>query len=330
MTAVAPHPTRAFLPRFLGAVLLRLGGGVALLVALSFLVFLLIHLAPGDLVTNILGPKNTSPEAVAAVTAKYRLDDPLLAQYAAWLGNAVTGDWGTSFRQQAPVAAIVAARAATTVALVSLAFVIALVTAIPLGIASALRAGRSRDRVIGLVTIVGVSAPSFVVAFVLMYVFASVLGWFPLYGYGDGGLDTLRHLVLPAVALAIGLGALLVKITRSVLIRELAQEHITAARARGESDGAVLRLALRGASIPIATSAGLVVTYLVAGTILVENVFAIPGLGRLLFDSVVYKDIPTVQATTLLVAAAIVVVSILVDVLYVVLDPRVRRQEVAR
>lgn len=329
MTAIEPRIRRGFALGLLGSIALRLLGGALLLLVISVLVFSLVYIAPGDIVTNLLGPQNRSPEAIAAVTERYRLGDPPVQQYLAWLGNALTGDWGVSFRQQAPVASILADRAGVTLSLVGLAFVLAVVAAVPLGILAATRPGGWRDQLAGAVTVFGISAPSFVVSFLLMLAFASAVRWFPLYGYGDGGLDTLRHLILPATALAIGLGAVIAKITRTVMVRELAEEYVTSARARGWSERRVLTLALRNAAIPIVTSAGLVVTYLVAGTILVETVFALPGLGRLLYDAVLYKDIPTVQAATLLIAAVIIVVSIVVDLLYVALDPRVRREGTA-
>ena len=312
--------------RLSGTIALRVAGGALLLLAISILVFSLVHLTPGDAVTNLLGPQNRSEAAIAAITERYRLDDPPVQQYLAWLGNVLAGDWGNSFRQQAPVATIVGERSAVTLSLVSIAFVLAVVTAVPLGVLAAVRAGSWRDQLAGGLSVVGISAPSFVVAFLLMYVFAAQLGWFPLYGYGKGGLSTLWHLFLPAATLAIGLGAVLMKITRTVMMREFGKDYVTFARARGVDERRIRMLALRNAAIPIVTSGGLVITFLVAGTILVETVFALPGIGRLLYDAVVYKDLPVVQATTLLIAAVIVAVSIAVDLMYLLLDPRVRRR----
>lgn len=311
--------------RGLGVLALRVAGAIALLLVISILVFALVHLTPGDLITNLLGPQKKSEAAIAAITEKYRLDDPLWQQYLAWLGNVLQGNWGTSFRQQAPVGTIVAERAGVTLTLVGFAFGLALVSAVPLGVLAATKPGGRRDQLASGLAIVGISAPAFVISFVLMYLLSAQLGWFPLYGYGDGGLDTLWHLTLPAIALALGLGALLVKITRTVMIRELGKDYITFARARGFRERDIYGLALRNSAIPLVTSSGLVITFLVAGTILVETVFALPGIGRLLYDAVIYKDLPVVQAATLLIALVIVLVSILADLLYVALDPRVRR-----
>lgn len=325
MTSTATAPPPFALRGLVGAVALRVLGGIALLLVISILVFLLVRLTPGDIVTNLLGPKH-SAAAEAAVIEKYRLNDPALTQYLVWLGNALSGDWGTSFRQQAPVATIVSERAGVTLTLVVVSFVLAVVIAIPAGVLSARRAGTWRDTLTSAVSVLGISAPAFVVSYLLMYVFASQLRWFPLYGYGDGGLDTLWHLALPATALAIGLAAMLTKITRTVMIRELAKDYVTFGRARGLSERHLTGLALRNSLIPLVTSSGLLITFLVAGTILVETVFALPGIGRLLYDAVIYKDLPTVQAATVLIAAVIVIVSLLVDVSYSILDPRVRRR----
>ncbi|MBO1900510.1 ABC transporter permease [Leucobacter weissii] len=304
---------------------LRVLGALALLFVISVLVFSLVHLAPGDIVRNILGPKDVSPEAVAVIREQYRLDDPVHLQYLHWLGNALSGDLGQSVRHQSAVADVIFARAGNTVLLALGAFVLAAAVSIPLGVLSALRPGSALDRSITVVAILGISAPAFATSLLLLYVFAFALGWFPLYGIGGGGADTLWHLVLPSAALALGLGAILTKITRTAVIRELEQEYIVSARARGLPARRVRGLALRNAAIPIVTGAGLVLTYLVGGAIFVETVFALPGIGTLLEDAVIFKDVPVVQAVTLLVAAVIVGVAIVVDLLYAALDPRLRR-----
>jgi peptide/nickel transport system permease protein len=305
----------------------RLLGGAALLFVISVLTFLLIHLAPGDTVTNLLGagPGSKNPAARAALVERWHLDDPLWTQYWSWLGRVLQGDWGTSIRQQRPVTAVLGAPTALSLQLVGLALLIALALGVPLGVLSARRAGRRLDQIVSAVAVTGVSAPSFAVSFLLIYVFGYRLHWFPLYGQGDGALDRLGHLLLPALALAVGLAAFTLKITRSVMMRELGQDYVTAARARGWRETRVMRLGLRNGAMPLVTSTGLLFSYLLANTILVEQSFALPGLGRTLYDAVSYKDIPLVQATTLLVAAFIVVVSLLADVVAALLDPRTRR-----
>ncbi|MGK0742499.1 ABC transporter permease [Leucobacter sp. Z1108] len=325
-----PTPARQASRALARMIAVRVVGVVFILLVISLLTFGLMYLAPGDLVKNLLGNRPTSPEAVAAIREQYRLDDPFLVQYFTWLGNALQGDFGTSVRMQQPVTTVIGARVGLTVALCLLAFVIAALVAIPLGIASAARAGSTIDRVSSSVTLIGLSAPTFALALLLLYLFAFFLPIFPIYGGGSGPLDTLYHLVLPAVILAAGLGAILMRMTRAAMIRELSSDAVAFARARGIAERDVRWIALRAAAIPIVTGAGLVLTFLVGGTIIVETIFALPGLGSLLQDSVLFKDIPVVQALTLVVAAVIAVIAIVVDLSYLALDPRVRTREFAR
>ena len=322
--------TRTATRALLRLVAVRALGVLLILLVISFLTFALMYLAPGDLVKNLLGNRPTSPEAVAAIREQYRLDDPFWLQYLSWLGNALQGDFGTSVRMQQPVTTVIGARVGITLSLCLISFVIAAVTAIPLGVASAARAGSTTDRVSSALTLIGLSAPTFALALLLLYLFAYFLPIFPIYGGGSGPLDTLYHLVLPAAILAAGLGAILMRMTRAAMIRELGGDAVAFARARGIGERGVRGLALRAAAIPIVTGAGLVLTFLVGGTIIVETIFALPGLGSLLQDSVLFKDIPVVQALTLVVAAVIAVIAIAVDLSYLALDPRVRTRELAR
>ncbi|WP_375237203.1 ABC transporter permease [Microbacterium schleiferi] len=306
----------------------RVLGMLGVLLVLSFIVFSLMYLAPGDIVKNLLGNRPSSPDAVAAIRAQYHLDDPFLVQYVRWLGGFVTGDLGESIRLQTSVADAISSRVGLTAALCGIAFVIALVVAIPLGVRSAVRAGGVSDRTASALAVVGLSAPTFAVGLLLLYVFAYYLPVFPVYGAGSGGLDTLWHLVLPAITLALGLGAIILKLTRTAMLRELEADYVTSARARGLSERSVQRIALRNAAIPIVTGASLVLTFLVGGTVLAETTFALPGLGTLLQDSVLFKDIAVVQSLTLLVAIVIAVIALLADIAYILLDPRVRERGV--
>lgn len=303
---------------------MRVLGSVAVLLVLSIVIFSLMYLAPGDLVKNLLGNRPATPETVAAVRAQYHLDDPVVVQYLRWLGGFVTGDLGASVRLQTSVASAIGARVGITLALCALAFAIALAVAIPLGVRSAVRPGGIVDRVANVFAVVGLSAPTFALGLLLLYAFAYYLPVFPVYGAGSGGLDTVHHLVLPAVTLALGLGAIVLKLTRTAMLRELATDYVTSARARGLSGRTVTRIALRNAAIPIVTGASLVLTFLVGGTVLAETTFALPGLGTLLQDSVLFKDIAVVQSLTLLVAIVIAVIALLADLAYLLLDPRVR------
>ncbi len=303
----------------------RLLGAVAVLLALSVLIFALLYLAPGDVVKNLLGNRPSSPEAVSAIRAQYHLDESAVEQYLRWLGGFLHGDLGESVRLQVPVSEAISQRLSLTAMLCALAFVLSIVVAVPLGVLSAVRAGGWIDRGASGLAVVGLSAPTFAIGLLLLIVFAYVIPVLPVYGVGDGGLDTVRHLALPAISLALGLGAIVVKLTRTAMLRELETDYVTAARARGLSEATVLRLALRNAAIPIITGAGLLLTFLVGGTVLAETTFALPGLGTLLRDSVLFKDIAVVQSLTLLVACVIMLISLLADSAYLLLDPRVRQ-----
>lgn len=317
---------RAVLP----FVLRRLGATLLLLAALSLLVFALLHLAPGDIARNLLGTRNVTPEALAQIRMRYHLDEPFLTQYWRWLSQAVTGDFGTSIRTGGPIGPLMLERAGLTAATAGLAFLLSVVAGVPAGIAAAVRRGGWPDRLLVTLSVVGVSAPGFAVGLLLLYVFALGLGWFPIYGTGTGFVDGLWHLALPAAALALGLGAFIVKLTRAAVIRELDQDYVTFARARGMPERAVLRVVLRNAAIPIVTSLGLAVAYLFGGTVLIEVTFALPGLGALMEESVLFKDIPVVQALTLVVAAVVTVTALLVDLSYLLIDPRVRARGAGR
>lgn len=310
--------------------MVRVLGTIAILFVLSIIVFAMMHLAPGDIVRNLLGNRPSSPEAVEAIRAQYNLDQPLHVQYLLWLGAALGGDFGQSIRLQDSVANVIGARLPITVALTGVAFAISILVAVPMGVQSAVRSGSWIDRLATGLGIVGLSAPTFAVGLVLLYVFAFYLPIFPVYGGGDGGLDTLHHLLLPGIALALGLSAIILKLTRTAMLRELESDYVTFGRARGLPEGQVRRLALRNAAIPIVTGAGLVLTFLVGGTVLAEATFALPGLGTLLQGSVLFKDIAVVQALTLLVAVVIAVIALLADLAYIFLDPRIRAKETSR
>ena len=303
---------------------IRVLGAVAVLLALSVLIFALLYLAPGDVVKNLLGNRPSSPEAVNAIRAQYHLDESAVQQYLRWLGGFLHGDLGESVRLQVPVSEAISQRVGLTALLCAMAFVLSVLVAVPLGVLSAVRAGGWIDRSASGLAVIGLSAPTFAIGLLLLLVFAYVIPVLPVYGVGDGGLDTIRHLTLPAISLALGLGAIVVKLTRAAMLRELDTDYVTAARARGLSEATVLRIALRNAAIPITTGAGLLLTFLVGGTVLAEATFALPGLGTLLRDSVLFKDIAVVQSLTLLVACVIMAISLLADSAYLLLDPRVR------
>ncbi len=307
----------------------RLLATVALLLALSFIVFTLLQLTPGDPARNLLGPRASSPEALAEIRDQYNLNEPFIRQYLLWLGGVVQGDFGDSIRSDEPVTALLASRVLLTMQLAVYAFVLTLLVAVPLGIAAAWRAGGAIDRGVTTGAIVGVGAPSYAVGLLLLYVFGVKLDVFPIYGSGDGALDRLWHLSLPAVTLAIGLGALVFKLTRTAVLAELDQDYVAFAQSRGLSRHQIRSMVLRNAMLPIVTSLGLVFAFLFGGTILVEVTFALQGIGSLLASSVTFKDIPVVQAITLLTAAVIALTALAVDLFSFAADPRVRRRAAA-
>ncbi|MFM2078983.1 MAG: hypothetical protein RJA49_2873 [Actinomycetota bacterium] len=305
-------------------VLVRLAATALLLLAVSFVVFSLLHLTPGDPARNLLGPRPSSPEILASIRAQFHLDDSFISQYLRWLGGVLHGDFGTSIRSDTPVTTLLADRVVVTAQLAFLAFALTVLVAVPLGIAAAARAGSVIDRTMNVGAIIGVGAPTYAVGLLLLYVFGVSLDIFPVYGSGDGGLDRLWHLVLPAVTLAFGVGALVFKLTRTAVLGELDQDYVAFAVSRGLSPGRVRRMVLRNAFIPVVTSLGLVFGFLFGGTILVEVTFALQGIGSLLASSVEFKDIPVVQAITLLTATVIALTALTVDLVYVAADPRMR------
>ena len=303
-------------------ILRRLAGAAVVFTLLSFLVFSLLYLVPGDPVKILVGTRRLTPEVRQAVTARYGLDEPLVVRYWHWLTRAVTGDFGDSVRSATPVTDVLASRVSLTAWLTIGAFILAVAVGIPLGIAAARRRGSWVDRTIVGWSVVGVSAPGFALGLVLLYVFGLMLGWFPVFGEGSGLADTLWHLALPSIALATGIGAMLVRITRAAVGAELSQDYVTFARSRGVPHRRITAMYVRGAALPIITSAGLILGTLFGSTVLVEEAFSLPGLGQLLADSITYKDVPVVQAIALLVAFVIIGVTLIVDVAAFAVDPR--------
>jgi peptide/nickel transport system permease protein len=297
----------------------------ALLVVVSFLVFMLLYLAPGSAIETLLGDRPASPALVEALRSEYHLDRSFLDQYRLWLEGAVQLDFGESIRSGRSVTATIADRLDLTLFLGIYAFVVAIAAGIPLGVLAACRKRSLIDRgAVGL-SVLGVSTPAFVTAIFLLYVFSVELGWFPAYGPGSGFVDRLWHLTLPAIALSLSAMALVVKLTRSAMITVLEQDYITFARARGVPPRQVIvRHALRNALVPVITAAGLVLTVVISGAVLVEVPFALPGLGVLLLEAVQNRDVPVLQGAALVIAALVILISLVVDLLYAAVDPRIR------
>lgn len=309
------------LATFLGLRILAL---IGVMLGMSLLVFCLLYLAPGSAIDVLLGSRPRDPALVASLTQQYGLNDPFWVQYLRWLGKAVRLDFGDSIANQAPVTTVIGRGLAVTVPLGLMAFVFTMVSGVALGVLAALRKQRLLDRGVVAVSIIGISAPAFATGLFLLYLFGVVLGWFPVFGTGTGFGDRLYHLVLPAVALALTGTAFVVKLTRTAMISALGQDYVVFARARGKSRTAVIGEALRNALVPVVTSGGIVLGGLLTGTVVIEVTFSLPGLGQLLVDSVTAKDIPVVQALAVLSGGIIVLANLLADLLYLIVDPRMR------
>jgi peptide/nickel transport system permease protein len=301
----------------------RLVGLAATLVASSFLVFSAVYVAPGDPVSTLSGGQSIPPEAVHALRRQYHLDDPFAVRYLAWLGDILRGDLGESVAFNTDVSDLIAARLGTTVMLVAMASVLILGVGVTLGVLAGVRGGLL-DRGVLMTTVIGQAVPSFVAAIVLTWLFAVRLRWFPAIGSGAGLAGRLHHLTLPAVALTVAYLAFVARVARAASLDELGREHVETARARGFSQWQVVRRhVVRNAMIPIVTVSGLTIAGLLAATVVVERAFNLDGLGSLLVEAVVRKDVAVVQPVSLILVTAFVVVNTLVDLLSSALDPRV-------
>jgi ABC-type dipeptide/oligopeptide/nickel transport system permease component len=292
---------------------------IPVLLGVATLVFALIHLVPGDPVQAMLG-ETASPQDVADLRTRLGLDRPLHVQYVAFLKGAATGDLGASLRTSQPVTAAILERLPATLELAVASMTVALLIALPLGIIAAVRAGTLVDHAATTVALLGISVPNFWLGPLLAIVFSVLLGWFPVSGRG-----TLAHLVLPAVTLGAPLAAILARMTRASLLEELRELYVLAARARGVSRmRAILRHAFRNSLIPIVTVVGLQCGAVLTGAVITETIFAWPGVGRLLIQSITFRDYPLVQGCILFIAVIYVSVNLVIDIAYGLLDPRIR------
>ena len=292
---------------------------IPVLLGVATLVFSLVHLVPGDPVQAMLG-ESASPQDVAELRGRLGLDRPLSEQYTGFLKGLATGNLGRSLRTNQPVAAAIAERLPATLELAFAAMLVATIVAIPLGIVAAAGAGTRVDHAATTLALVGISVPNFWLGPLLAIVFSVTLGWLPVSGRG-----TLAHLVLPAVTLGAPLAAVLARMTRASVIEELHELYVLAARARGVSRAAaVLRHAFRNSLIPIVTVLGLQFGAVLTGAVITETIFAWPGVGRLLIQSISFRDYPLVQGCILLIAITYVTMNLLTDLAYGLLDPRIR------
>jgi peptide/nickel transport system permease protein len=308
-------------------ILRRLLATVPVMGVVAVAVFALLHLTPGDPAVIIAGDYATT-EDIARIRSRLGLDRPFLTQVGIWLGQIVRGDLGTSIFSGLPVSRLIGQRAEVTILLTLYAMVISVCVGVPLGVAAAWRQGSLLDRAIMIVAVSGFSMPVFWLGFLLVYLFAITLPWLPVQGYTPlaGGLaGTLRHLTLPALTLSLVYMALIVRMARASTLGVLEEDYVRTAFAKGLPPRAVLlRHALKNASLPIVTIIGLGFALLIGGAVVTESVFALPGLGRLTVDAIIRRDYPVIQGVILVVSGVYVLINLAVDMLYLVLDPRIR------
>lgn len=305
-------------------VVIRAGGGIVTLLVASLVIYGSLFLAPGSPANFLVNGRSTTPEQLAAIKAQYHLDDPFLVQWWLWLTRALSGDLGRSLVKRDNVWALVEPRVATTVLLIVLASMFTIIYGVLTGCVAGLNKGSAADSAVTILNSAALAIPPFVGGVILITVFAVRLPFFPTSGTGNGFVDNVYHLILPSLALALANGAYVSRISRAAIIHEATSEHVETARIRGLSQRAVIfRHIIRNALIPITTVSGVTVAGLISSTVVIEAVFGLNGLGALLLQSVLSKDFAVVQAITLLMVVAFVVVNAAVDVLYTVLDPRV-------
>jgi peptide/nickel transport system permease protein len=293
----------------------------------ALIVFLLLHLAPGSPAALIAGDFATA-EDIARIGRQLGLDRPLHVQFVAWVGQVLRGDLGTSIFSHLPVSRLIRQRLEPTLVLSATTLVIAVVLAVPIGVLAAWRARTWVDRLVMGLSVCGLSIPSFVLGYLLIYLFAIHFGWLPVQGYvsfTEGLWPCVRSILLPSFALGSIYMALIARITRASLLEVLEEDYVRTAKAKGLSTLTVLVVhALRNASVPIVTIIGVGLTLLIGGVVITESVFAIPGIGRLTVDAILRRDYPIIQAVILLSSGVYVMVNLVIDLVYTVLDPRIR------
>lgn len=302
----------------------RLAALLIVALGVTFLTFFIMHLAPGDPAEMVAlaryGQENLNRESIELIRQEEGLDKPLYLQYGRWLQHIIRGEWGNSLSTGEPVLKEIMVRFPATLQLTLAALVISLLISLPLGILAAVKHNTLADYFAMTLALLGVSIPAFWLGLLFMLLFSLILGWFPVYGYG-----TLRHLVLPALTLGCGMAAITTRLTRSSMLEVMEQEYVISARARGIKERDILTgHALKNAFIPVVTMLGIQAGHLLEGAVVIETVFAWPGLGKLLVDSIFARDFALIQGCVLFFAALVVMVNLLVDISYMYLDPRIR------
>ena len=304
----------------------RLLYSIPVLLGVLVVSFLIVRLIPGDPVQLMLGI-NATPENVARVQEDLGLDQPILAQLGTFFVNAFTLDFGDSIVKQAPVREVIGSRIMPSIYLILASVLVALVLALPLGVLSAVKRNRASDHVVRLLTMVTFAMPSFWLGLMLALLISLKLGLLPVSGYGEGIVGVLKSLTLPALTLGLYLAPILIRTLRASLIEALHTEYVEAARSRGFSGARVVgKHALRNSLIPLITVLSINVGFLISGTVVVENVFQIPGLGALLVQSVLTRDYPVIQALVLVFGVMVIVINLLSDLTYTLVDPRIRME----
>lgn len=301
---------------------------IPVLLLVSIIVFFIMRLIPGDPIDVMYGIEGVSAETRAAMEAKLGLDQPVVVQYFRWLARFVTGDWGVSFVNGQPVFGVIVQKLPATYLLAFSAMIIATIVSFPLGIVAAINRNRGVDYLAMVLALLGISIPSFWLAIMLVLVFSLYLGWLPSIGFVSpfkAPLDAIKHIALPALALAASLTGTFTRLIRSSLLEVLGEDYVRTARSKGLSERAVILFhALRNAVIPVLTVAGMWFGFLLAGSVVVETIFAWPGVGQLLVQSILSRDYPMVQNVVLIVSITFVLINLFVDVTYTFLDPRIR------
>jgi peptide/nickel transport system permease protein len=307
----------------------RLALAVPLLLGMSVLVFGLMRLVPGDPAVVVLGYKAT-PEGIRAFREEFHLDEPVPQQYLRWLGGALRGDFGLDFRQNEPIGRMILDRLPVTIELTLLATACAALVGIPLGLLGGGRRGGAADRAALAIGLVGISIPDFWLGIILILMLSLEAGLLPSSGFvplAESPLENLLHLALPALTLALSRAAVLGRLTRAAVLDTVRRAFVRSARAKGLGEAAILfRHVLPNAAIPVVTVLGLQVGYMLGGAVVVEMIFALPGVGRMTLDAVLERNYPVIQSTVLVIGAMFMLVNLLTDVLYGVIDPRVRRR----
>lgn len=305
----------------------RIAGMVVVMLIVAVLVFSITRFAPGDPAAVMLGEQATAAE-IAQLRASYGLDKPVPVQFLYWLSELARGNLGQSIFLQRPVTQALAERAEPTFFLTLFSIVVAMLIGVPCGVAAAVWRGKAVDQAFSGFAMLGASIPSFWLGLILMQIFAVRLGWFPVAGYGNPGVpitERLHHLILPAIVLGIVNSALILRFTRASMLDVLGEDHIRTARAKGVSETrVVLHHALRNALIPVITVVGLTFALLIGGAIVTETVFGLPGIGNLVVSAVLRRDYPVIQGALLVIAGLYVLINLLIDLLYLAIDPRVK------